>query len=416
MQARLTRRILGWLAARLDVLPWSRVTDPRSGSSTYWRLTTVLPVVVMGLIAGARSAADLEKLTATMSAAARRWFRLGRKLPDTTARDLLVRLAPEELRALLHAQIRVFHRQKALDPEGFRWGVVSMDGKATAIRAWDKDYAQQQGSRGMVRTVTASLVSSPGCPCLDAFPIPPATNEMGSYLTALTKLVDTYKGIDLFRVVMYDAGACSEANARGTRALGLHYVMQLNSAQPTLFADAQRILAHAQEHVVELPDQAGRVRYRLRVTRELEGFLDWQHLRTVVHIHRENLRPDGAVVRQGNRYFISSLAHDSLTPKEWARLIRARWAVENNNHHTFDTALAEDGHPWFKEHPIGALNLIILRRIAYNAMALFRARTLRAETNRLMPWRDLIGQVFIALINATEEAMNGLRARAPPLL
>lgn len=257
MQARLTRRILGWLAARLDVLPWSRVTDPRTGSSTYWRLTTVLPVVVMGLVAGARSVADLEALTASMSAAARRWFRLARNLPDTTARDLLVRLAPEELRGILHAQIRSFHRQKALEPEGFRWGVVSMDGKSTSIRAWDQRYVQQQGARGVVRTVTATLVSSPGCPCIDACPIPPATNEMGTYLDALRTLVASYRGIDLFRVVMYDAGACSEANARGTRELGLHYVMQLNEAQPTLLAEARRLLDGMGVHLVELDEQGG---------------------------------------------------------------------------------------------------------------------------------------------------------------
>jgi hypothetical protein len=368
----------------------------------------------MGLVAGVRSAAELEALTMSMSAAARRWFRVKKKLPDTTARDLLVRLAPEELRGMLHAQIRNFHRQKALEPEGFRWGVVSMDGKATVIRAWDGVYVQQQGARGAVRTVTATLVSSPGCPCIDAFPIPAATNEMGSYLAALRQLVDLYKGIDLFRVAMYDAGACSEANARGTRALGLHYVMQLNEAQPTLFAGAQPILAREPEHIVELDDQAGRVRYRVRVTKELEEFLDWQHLRTIVHIRRETLGQDGSVRRQGDRYFVSSLAHDALAPAGWARLLRARWGVENNNHHTFDTALAEDARPWFQEHPVGALNLMILRRIAYNAMSLFRARTLRAEANRLIPWRVLTLQVFIALINATEEAVNGLRARAPP--
>ena len=52
---------------------------------------------------------------------------------------------------------------------------------------------------------------------------------------------------------------------------------------------------------------------------------------------------------------------------------------------TFDTALAEDARPWFHEHPVGALDVIILRRIAYNAMALFRARTLRADAHRSRP-------------------------------
>lgn len=414
VQQRLTRRILGWLAARLDVLPWSRVADPRTGSNTYWRLATVLSSVVLALVGGARSVADLEALTVRMSVAARRWFGLTRKLSDTTVRDLLVRLEPADLRGLLHAQVRVFHRQKALEPEGFRWGVVSMDGKATAIRAWDGRYAQQQGARGMVRTITASLVSSPGCPCIDAWPIPPTTNEMGTYLVALRSLVETYGGIDLFRVVMYDAGACSEANARGTRTLGLHYVMQLNDAQPTLFAEARRLLDAAPAHVVELDEQAGRVRYHLRLTSEIQGFLDWDHLRTVIHVRRETIDRNGGVTRQGDRYFVTSLSATALEPQGWARLIKARWAVENNCHHTFDAALGEDARPWFQEQPVGALNVMLLRRIAYNMMAIFRARTLRAESNRSIAWRELATQVFTALIVATEEAVAGLRSRARP--
>ena len=53
---------------------------------------------------------------------------------------------------------------------------------------------------------------------------------------------------------------------------------------------------------------------------------------------------------------------------------------------TLDTALAEDARPWFHEHPVGALDVIILRRIAYNAMALFRARTLRADAHHRSPY------------------------------
>ena len=76
--------------------------------------------------------------------------------------------------------------------------------------------------------------------------------------------------------------------------------------------------------------------------------------------------------------------------------------------------LTEDERPWFQENPVGALNVLLLRRIAYNAMTLSRARTLRAEFNRLMPWRELVRLVDVALLTATEEAVNGLRARAPP--
>ena len=44
--------------------------------------------------------------------------------------------------------------------------------------------------------------------------------------------VYTYLALTLF--VTYDAGACSEANARAVRDRGLHYLFGLKGSQPTL--------------------------------------------------------------------------------------------------------------------------------------------------------------------------------------
>jgi hypothetical protein len=415
MVSRPSRRILGWVTARSAGFAWHHVADPRVVTRCCWGLSTILSVVVVGLLAGCRSVADLELLTASMSTASRRLLGLGKGVSDTTVRRVIVALVPEQLRWVLHAQIRSFHRQKALQPEGLRFGVVSMDGKVTSTRSWDGVYAQQQGARGAIRTVTACLISSPGRPCLDAHPIPAATNEMGAYLPALSALVAAYKGLDLFRVVMYDAGACSEANARGTRALGLQYVMQLTDGQPTLLAEAKRLLALAPASVIECGPKSCRVRYTLRITEDMAAFLAWDHLKTVVHVHRDTIRPDGSVVSGGDRYFVSSLAMIALNPAGWATLIRARWGVENNCHHTFDTAFDEDDRLWFDSDPTGALNIILLRRLAYNAMTLLQARTLRGETTRMMPWKALMRWLNNVLIAATEAEVHGMRARAPPL-
>ena len=413
--SRENRRILGWLSSRCAVFAWSLVTDRRVISRSCWGLSTILSTVVTGLLAGCRSVADLEALTSSMSPACRSLLGLGRRLPDTTFRRVLVSLMPAQLRQVLHAQVRRFHRSKALDPEGLRWGVVSMDGKMSSLSSWDHHYAQQQGKRGVIRTITACLISSPGRPCLDAFPIPAATNEMGAYLPALAELVEAYAGLHLFRVVMYDAGACSEANARGTCALNLHYVMQLTANQPALLAEATRILPLAPAHVFETGPKHSRVRYTVRISDEMAAFLDWDHLKTVVHVHRDELRADGGVVARGDRYFVSSLAKVVLTAERWATLIRARWGVENNCHHTFDTAFAEDERMWFEADPTGALNIILLRRLAYNAMTLLRARTLRGENTRMMPWKALIRWIYHALIAANQETIAGLRARRPLL-
>ena len=55
--------------------------------------------------------------------------------------------------------------------------------------------------------------------------------------------------------------------------------------------------------------------------------------------------------------------------------------------------------------------MMLLRRIAYNILALFRAVTQRSENRRQTPWRDIVRWVYQALIAATAEDVEGLRAR-----
>jgi hypothetical protein len=402
--------MMGWIASRVVDPRFELVTDQRRPKRSSWPLASILSMTLVGLVARCRSVAELEELTTDISPAARRILRLRGRLPDTTARDVLVGVDPEELRKAVYRQVRKLERRKVLAPTTLPWGVVSLDGKATTITSWDDLYAQQQGHRGSVRTITTTLVSSEVRVCLDAHPIAAATNEMGSYLPALDRLLDAYGSLDLFRMVMYDAGACSEANARETRARGLDYVMVLNRSQPTLFAEATRV-DMGEGTVVE--DEQKRVRYRLWASEELEGYLDWSHLKTVLRVEREELDGHGHVTSVGQRYFVTSKRRDALSMRQWAALLRARWGVENNCHHTFDTAFSEDARPWFQASPRGALNIILLRRIAYNMIAAFRSHTLRTDDAKLRSWRYLMKQAYNALIAATEPMLQGLRARPP---
>lgn len=53
------------------------------------------------------------------------------------------------------------------------------------------------------------------------------TNEMGQFPHALRTVLSYYSRSDLFRLVTYDAGACSAHNGKVTRELGLHYLFGL---------------------------------------------------------------------------------------------------------------------------------------------------------------------------------------------
>jgi hypothetical protein len=406
----------GMLRKRLDEVGLDEVPDRRDERGQRWDLGALLRSVVGAMLAGAKSLSDVEALSDRMSTPVRRLLGINRRVPDTTLRDALCTVEPDDLRKPLHALVKSAQRRKALEPSELPFGVASLDGKGFSIPASDDWYAQRQtGSEdgplvGVVRTVTATLTSHPARPVIDVFPIPAHTNEMGAFEPALAALCDTYQG--LFELVCYDAGACSAHNAKLVRERGLHYLFALTAAQPTLLEEAKRWLssrpATQADAVTEDVDRGQVVTRRLhlgKVTVELDG---WQSLRTVLRIETEVRDRAGKLVSLDNRYLISSLPDCRLSKEHWLSVVRRRWGVETT-HQILDTAFAEDDHPWIEAHPRAALVVAILRRIAYTLLSLFRSVTQRSDERRSVPWKLLMTDVLFALTTSTHEQCSGLR-------
>ncbi len=374
-------------------------------------------------MAGCRGLADAEQLTEALSPAARRLLGLPRRLADTTARDALCRVPLAGLRAALHRAVRAAWRRKALAPVGLPVSVVALDGKATSLPTLNHPLVQnhiegQAMPFGLVRTVTCSLVSARGRPCIDAIPMPGHVNEASYFQTAFASLVETHG--TLFDVVSYDAGALSEANASAVVAAGKHYLFTLKGEQRTMYKLAAELLdPHdvAAQTVDVLDNQT-------TVTRTLTllaadpcwsygdgkgpGESVWSHAGTFLRVEYVK-RHRGEIVERDARMFVSSLQRGALTPAQWLLLVRSHWGVENNTHHTLDTAFAEDERPWIEADPHGTLAVLLLRRIAYTLLALYRAVTLRSDESRTTRWRALLLWVRDALVAATENQLAGLR-------
>lgn len=382
------------------------------------------------MAAGAQSCAECEALTEELSPGARKLLGIKRRLPDTTQRDILVKLETSELRECLRRQVRQAHRRGALRPIGLPFGVVAMDGKHTAITAWDEQYSQRQGegagsargAHGVVRTFTCSLVSSRAKACLDAAPIPSATNEMGHFAMVFDDLMRAYGRGGLFSMITADAGSCSHANGKHVVDAGRHYLFGLKQTQPTLHTEARAQLARRDASQADATSEDVVTPYlvtrRIYLTPEMAGF-EWDHLQTVLRVEVEKVHLDtGEIVPMeeddANRYYVSSLAPNGLTPAQWLELVRRHWGVENGCHHTFDTAFAEDNRPWIVNDPQGMVVVLLLRRMAYNLIALFRDVTQRSEDKRGTPWKTLLRWMHNMMIALTESDLSGLRDRTLP--
>jgi len=419
------------LKARLPDLKLRRVSDPRKFVGK-WRLERLLRAMLLALMSGARGLAEMEELTESFALAVRRQLGVSGRIPDTTMRDVLCRLDPNELRACLYRAVKAAWRRKALPVVGLPFHAAALDGKATALPCWDEQYVQRHQPEdglpyGLMRTVTAALVTAPGRPCIDAIPIPAATNEMGAFEAGFGQLVATYG--DLFAVVTYDAGVSSEHNGRVVVDAGKDYVFRLRNESRYMVRMANELLdpddVIAQtEDVLDNHTTVTRKLSLVAVERHwaygpstdnerrrlMPDDSIWEHTKTFLRVESEKRR-DGEVIEHEVRLYNSSLAHHALTPEQWLYLVRAHWGVENNNHHTLDVAFEEDDRPWIKNHPQGMLAVLLLRRIAYTLLTLFRSVTQRSDEARAIPWKRLMRWVFQTLVALQPADVEGLRSR-----
>jgi hypothetical protein len=417
-KARMTRRLAGYLGKRLSEAELAAVEDPRSKRGRRWTLGSLLVAMLTGMMSGAKGLAEVEELTARLSQPIRRLLGIARRVADTTMRDLLVKLHPDGLRSMLYRVVKAAQRRKALEPDAFPFGVVSMDGKGTSTRFFDETYAQLEHPQdglpfGVVRTITSTLVSTPARPCIDAHPIPADTNEMGAFPVALDTLLRAY-GKSLFSVVMYDSGANSKKNARFVKQRSLDYLFGLKQDQPTLLEEAERLLARidVSEAAAESVDLSGGkvVTRRIWLTDEIAAYHEWEHLEVAVRVQTITAHKTSGHVSVEDRYYISSLPVDALTADQWIEMIRRRWAVENECHNTWDRIFREDNRPWVYD-PQGMVVAMLLRRIAYTLLALFRSVTQRSDARRAVPWKTLLRDLRDALVSAEERHLDGLRIR-----
>lgn len=415
------RRIFGFFRARLPELRLQEVEDPRSRKGRKWRLEQLLGTVLCGMMAGCKSLAKLENLGEWLSVDVRQRLGLPARIADTTFRDALCRLNVESLRKVLHRATRAARRRKALKVVGLPFHMVALDGKATALPNGIGPYAQWHRPENgkpyaLLRTTTATLATAPGKPCIDVLPIAAHTNEMGHFARAFGELVRIHG--KLFRLVSYDAGAGCEENGRIVRAAGKHFLFRLNNPEWHVHQLAMELLQHSEvaaEETEARNNQCYVVR-RLKMFRVNEGKLPplarksmiWADARVLLQVETQTFNHEVCTSTE-QKLYISSLPGKELTAKQWLFATVRHWAVETT-HQVLDTAFVEDDQPWIEADPNGMLIVLVLRRIAYTLLTLFRSVTLRSEENRLKPWDDFIEWVRTMLIATTAEMLVGLRA------
>ena len=366
-----------------------------------------------------------DALSEHLSGAVKRAFGITGDISDGAMWDLCERLSWEDLQAILVESAKAAHRRHSLDAIATHVPVpmVTLDGKYYANawtrtggaddESWKKDFPflqekSRDGDRviGEVRVMSVLLVRGTAPVFLEAVPVLGSTNEMGTFKEVFERLMKHWGDKQLFRLVSMDAGMVSRENADIVDAADMGYLMAIKNNQPELLKEMKRqlggrSLAEADCRTTERY-QGKTVEYRLWRTQDIVGWNGWSHIKQGFReerriIHQDPETPDEV----GTRYFVTNRLFPHLDAKDWLRVIRNHWQVENNGHCVLDVSLNEDKRPWSRQPHIH-LVIALLRRVAFNLLSLYRGVCQRSEENRRMPWRSLLNQIYVVWVSAAE--------------
>ena len=412
-QVRRVRRVMGAFAAGLKRIGLGQVDDPRLQDQVKRPLASVLAVVLLALATRQHSLKDMERQSTLLSRKMRKALKVFGRVPDTTVRTLMMRLDHDSLRGLLFRQVRSAHRSKQLEPQVLPFGMCAIDGKYSATKKPQGPYAQDLKGAHELRTMTVSLISAAAPVVLDAMPVPAKTNEMGIFPKVLETLRREYGRSALFRLISADAGMTSRENARLVVAHGWDYLFALKDGQPTLRSEAERLIGPrlslpAMANTEDVTDNQTSELREIWVSKEIAGYHEWAHLRTVIRVRHTTLK-NGMPVKPGeDRYFLSSLGMEELSPAMLLHGVRAHWRIENEVHGALDIFYDEDKQPWIYATP-GQLSINILRRVMLNITLLHRHGRRKRESTKMVPWKTLIATLTAGLHGATSQHLDGLR-------
>ena len=209
--------------------------------------------------------------------------------------------------------------------------------------------------------------------------------------------------------MLYDAGAASATNAKAVLAAGKQYFFQIADPRWIMYQTIELLLSD-----VAPAARTEEVKGNKRIVRELtmlpvkktrKNLTIWEHAQTILKVYSKTYE-NGVLTGTKTRYFATSLAASELSPEKWLELIVLRWGVETV-HQILDCAFAEDEHPWITSDANGALVVMLLRRLVYTLLTLFKSVTLRSEENRAMTWRELMEQIRDTLDETPPELIAG---------
>lgn len=357
---------------------WERVLkDPRVEGRSDWGFSYLLKVAFSGILSGCRTLREVENFSEI----------LGDRVPDTTLHDLLVQMDPQPLRKLLVKEVKNALRSHELPREKFPIRLTVIDGKSISVtnepieEGWSWGVKRNGETHHTHMVLRAFHVSNSLKLHLGQKKIPSRAGEIAALAPFIDELTEDYGKTNLLQVFSVDAGMSTIKNAQHIVDRGHHYIMALKTPKTNFMTrGAMELLSQERECVTQQEKRNGST-LTYKLYRCPAPILEkWQHATEVWRIEKITNKTTE------NRYYVTSLPLNMLTPSEVLQAVRMHWGIENNANWIMDTVWNEDLAPWANK----ALELVsYMRMIAYNIIARLKFRKLRKRDAKRKSWKDL---------------------------
>ena len=396
-----------------------------------------MAALILGLASNRKSLRGVESLSAWMSSTVQRMFGIRGRISDTTLSEGLAHGCPHSLhRCLVRLNLAEQRRGNLCPHYGLPCSVVALDGKHQATLSYgdllriarristesniewtaqalrhlfgthhpNVQIVEKDGRiHGLVRYHRVTLTSHPSHPCMLLEPIPGDGNEVGQAPATLRALFKAYRNTSLCDIITADAGNTSIAVVETILAAGKRYLLAIKGNQPETEKEADRIFATMGGPSFSSP--TGKVRGR-RVTHHLtvaeipDGTPNFPSARAFLRVQRHVTKPDGEMVSNDYRTFITNVVPTQMPMKTLLALVRSHWRCENNGHWTSDTILGEDKkRVRYARGPRRIAVVAICRMIAQNILGQLRVQSRQSGTAHIS-WEDILFHVVRALTGA----------------
>lgn len=310
---------------------FGRLTDPRMNRTKLHRLTDIVTIALCAAIAGCDTWVEVEEFGKRKEWWFRRFLKLPHGIPshDTFGRVFAALDTGEFLSCL-----QEWLRSLSVTTDG---QIIAIDGK-TLTGSFDKASGKSALHLVSAWAMQQRLVLGQV-----------ATDEKSNEITAIPKLLQM---LDLLgAIVTIDAMGCQKEIARKLQEHGADYVLALKGNHPKLYEAVHNaflerttndgVHGDGVRRMITKEKSRGRLEtreyYVMPVPDRLAERDQWKNLRSLGMVIRRR-EVDGEESGDVHYYLLS------LPPKvrQFAKVVRSHWSIENNLHWSLDVTFSED--------------------------------------------------------------------------